>query len=46
MEFARDCDSGAAASNCKNVRKSSNENLDVALLHWFNQNGLMCAQKA
>jgi hypothetical protein len=37
MEFLRDCDSGAGHSNCKSMKKSSYEEVDVALLQWFNQ---------
>jgi hypothetical protein len=36
-EFVRDCDSGAGPSNCKSMRKSSDEEVDFALLQWFNQ---------
>jgi hypothetical protein len=37
MEFVRDCDSGAGPSNCKSMKKSSYEDVDVALFQWFNQ---------
>jgi hypothetical protein len=32
MEFVRDCDSGAGPSNGKSMKKSSDEEVDVALL--------------
>jgi hypothetical protein len=40
MELVRDCDSGAGPSrpsNCKGMKKSLHEEVDVALLQWFNQ---------
>jgi hypothetical protein len=54
MEFVWDCDSGARPSNCKSMRKSSYDEVDVAVRQWFNQkwaertpvSGPMCAQKA
>jgi hypothetical protein len=53
-EFVRDCDSGAGPYNCKSMKKSSYEEVDVAVLQWFNLkqaegmpvSGLMCGQKA
>lgn len=53
-KFARDCDSGAGPSRRKSMKKSTYENLDIALLQWFNQQraqgvsvtGPMCTQKA
>jgi hypothetical protein len=36
MEFVRDWYSGAKPSNCKTMKKSSHEEVDVALLQWFN----------
>jgi hypothetical protein len=32
MEFIRACDSGARPSSCKSMKKSSYEEVDVALL--------------
>jgi hypothetical protein len=37
MEFVKHCDSGAGPSNHKSIRKSSYDEVDVALLQWFNQ---------
>jgi hypothetical protein len=37
-EFVRVCDSGAGPYNHKNMRTSSNKEVDVALSLWFNQN--------
>jgi hypothetical protein len=37
MEFVRDSDSGAGPSNRKTMKKSSYEEVNVALLQWFNQ---------
>jgi hypothetical protein len=37
IEFVRDCDSGAGPSNCKSMKKSSYEEVDLALLRCFNQ---------
>jgi hypothetical protein len=36
MEFVWDCDSGAGPSNCKTMKSSSYEEMDVAL-QWFKQ---------
>jgi hypothetical protein len=54
MESVRDCDSGTELSNSKKMKKSSHEEVDPALLQWFNQkqvegtsaSGPTCAQKA
>jgi hypothetical protein len=54
MEFVRDCDIATRPSNRKSKKKSKYEEVDVALLQWFNQklaegtliSGPMCAQKA
>jgi hypothetical protein len=54
MEFIRDCDSGAEPFNCKSIKKSSYEEVDVTVLQWFNQkkaegtphSGPICAQIA
>jgi hypothetical protein len=54
MEFVKDCDSGTGSSNLMCMKISSYEEVDVALLQWFNQKqaegtsvfGPMCAQKA
>jgi hypothetical protein len=37
MGFVRDCDSGAGPCNCKTMKSSSYEEVDVARLQWFNQ---------
>jgi hypothetical protein len=42
MEFARDCGSAAGPSNCKSMKNSSYEEVDVALLQWFNQKEYQC----
>jgi hypothetical protein len=54
MEFVRGCDSDPGPSNHKSMKKSLYREMDVTLLHWFNQKqaegtsvyGPMCAPKA